>query len=307
MTLPLGELAALGTATCWAFSSLLFAFAGQRVGSHVVNLARLLVAASVLITLHRLTMGTWLPIGAGLDRWGWLALSGLIGLVLGDAALFQTLIFLGPRLGMLLMALGPIIATIAAWLFLNERLAWVDVVAIVLAVGGVAWVVAERRPGAPAAAAVSPPTGNRHFAWGVLLGIGAATGQALGLITSRLGMYAEFPALSATVIRMLAASLILWTVAAATGRAARPFSALRADRRAAGAIGLASLIGPVSGVYLSLVAIQNAPVGISSTLMALTPVLLLPLVWVLHRERISRRAVLGTVVALAGVALIFLF
>ncbi len=310
MTLPLGEMAALGAATCWAFTSLLFTFGGRRVGSQVVNLARLLVAAVVLITLHRLTLGAWLPFEAAPDRWGWLALSGLIGLVLGDAALFQALIVLGPRLGALMMALAPIIATVAAWLFLSERLAWVDLLAIVLAVGGVAWVVAERRPHVPAAlpavGAVPAPAGNRNFAWGVLLGVGAATGQALGLITSRLGMYADFPVISATVIRMLAATLILWVTATATGRAAHPFRALALDRRAAAAIGLASLIGPVLGVYLSLVAIQHAPVGIASTLMALTPVVVLPLVRVLHRERISPRAVLGTIVALSGVAMIFL-
>jgi drug/metabolite transporter (DMT)-like permease len=186
---------------------------------------------------------------------------------------------------------------------LRERLGWVDVLAISLAVGGVAWVVAERRP---RAAAAGTPTRNKDFVWGVLLGVAAAAGQALGLITSRLGMYAGFPVISATVIRMLAAALSVWLVAVLMGRAGLPFRSLAGDRRAAVAIGLATLIGPVAGVSLSLVAILHAPVGIASTLMALTPVLVLPLVRVLYREPISPRALLGTVVALAGVALIFL-
>jgi drug/metabolite transporter (DMT)-like permease len=300
---PIGELAALGAATCWAFTSLLFTLAGRRVGSQVVNLSRLLLAAVILILAHRAFYGTWLPLDAGLDRWGWLAVSGLIGLALGDAALFQSLIYLGPRLGALLMALAPIIATLAAWLLLGERLSWVDGLAIALTVGGVGWVVGEQSRGAATAAAAAD---RRQFALGVGLGVAAATGQALGLITSRLGMHGDYPVLPATVMRMLAGGVAVWLAAAVTGRAAEPLRALRRDGRAALAIGVATAIGPVAGVSLSLVAIQHAPVGIASTLMALTPVLVLPLVWALYRERISPRALAGTVVALAGVGLIFL-
>jgi drug/metabolite transporter (DMT)-like permease len=307
----LGQLASLGAATCWAFTSLLFAFAGRRVGSQVVNLSRLLLALAILALAHRWTTGAWLPWDAGLVRWGWLSLSGLIGLALGDAALFQALIYIGPRLTALMMALAPIIAAVAAWLFLGERLVPVDVLAIILTVGGVAWVVAERQGPPPAAppppidpaAAASPA--NRNYALGVALGVAAATGQALGLITSRLGMAGGLPVLSATVVRILAAALVVGLAALVTGRAVQPLRALRGHPRAALAIALATLIGPVTGVSLSLVAIQHAPIGIASTLMALTPVIILPLVRFLFHERISPRALAGTGVALAGVALIF--
>jgi drug/metabolite transporter (DMT)-like permease len=119
-------------------------------------------------------------------------------------------------------------------------------------------------------------------------------------------MTGGFPAVPATVIRMLAAATLAWGFAAVTGRAGRPLRALRGHPRAGLAIMGATLFGPVAGVTLSLVAIQYAPVGIASTLMALTPVIILPLVRVVYRERISPRAAAGTVVALAGVALIFL-
>jgi drug/metabolite transporter (DMT)-like permease len=307
----LGQLAALGAATCWAFTSLLFAFAGRRVGSQVVNLSRLLLALLVLALAHRWTTGAWLPLEAGAERWGWLSLSGLIGLALGDAALFQALIYIGPRLAALLMAPAPIIAAVAAWLFLGERLLPVDALAVVLTVGGVAWVVAERRgppPGAPPPpAGLAPPASpeNRKYALGVALGVAAAAGQALGLVTSRLGMAGGLPALSATVVRILAAAAAVWLAALFSGRAAQPARALRGHPRAALAIAAATLIGPVTGVFLSLVAIQHAPIGIASTLMALTPVIILPLVRLLFQERISSRAVAGTVIALLGVALIF--
>jgi drug/metabolite transporter (DMT)-like permease len=308
----LGHVAALGAATCWAFTSLLFAFAGRRVGSQVVNQSRLLLALAILVLAHRLTTGAWLPFDAGAERWAWLSLSGLIGLALGDAALFQALIYLGPRLTALMMALAPIIAAVAAWLFLAERLLPLDVLAIVLTVGGVAWVVAERQ--GPPPAMPPPPVANsaglpapasRNYAVGVALGVAAAAGQALGLITSRLGMAGGLPVLSATVVRILAAALFVWVAALLAGRAAQPQRALRGHPRAALAIAAATLLGPVTGVSLSLVAIQHAPIGIASTLMALTPVIILPLVRFLFRERISPRALAGTVLALFGVTLIF--
>jgi drug/metabolite transporter (DMT)-like permease len=55
-----------------------------------------------------------------------------------------------------------------------------------------------------------------------------------------------------------------------------------------------------------LVAIQHAEVGVASTLMALPPVILLPASHFLFKERFSWHAVAGTVLAMAGVAVLFL-
>jgi drug/metabolite transporter (DMT)-like permease len=46
-------------------------------------------------------------------------------------------------------------------------------------------------------------------------------------------------------------------------------------------------------------------VGVAQTLMALPPVLILPLARVIYKEHISVRAVLGAGVAVGGVALLF--
>jgi drug/metabolite transporter (DMT)-like permease len=59
-------------------------------------------------------------------------------------------------------------------------------------------------------------------------------------------------------------------------------------------------------VWLSLIAVQNAPVGVASTLTSLTPVFLLPLGWLFFKERITQRAVVGTALAVAGTAILFL-
>jgi drug/metabolite transporter (DMT)-like permease len=67
-----------------------------------------------------------------------------------------------------------------------------------------------------------------------------------------------------------------------------------------------SLTGPFIGIWLSMIAVQRAHVGIASTLMGLSPIIMIPMThWVFH-EKISPRSIMGTVVALVGAAMIFL-
>jgi drug/metabolite transporter (DMT)-like permease len=139
----LGEIAALGTSVCWTFTSIFFTLSGRRVGSVIVNQARLLLAVVFLSITHLLVLGVLLPDQPGLYRWFWLGLSGVIGLVLGDGFLFRAFVLIGPRRSVLLMALVPIISTLMAWLFLGETLGVTRIVAIGLTVGGVVWVVSE--------------------------------------------------------------------------------------------------------------------------------------------------------------------
>ncbi len=108
--LYLGELAAIITSITYAVNSTLFTVAGRVVGSTVVNRVRLVAACLFLSMAHWIFLGSLWPVGAGWDRWFWLGLSGIVGLVLGDAFLFQAFVWIGPRLSMLMMSLAPIIA-----------------------------------------------------------------------------------------------------------------------------------------------------------------------------------------------------
>ncbi|HML22027.1 MAG TPA: DMT family transporter [Aggregatilinea sp.] len=298
----IGELAALGTSVCWSFTSILFSVSGQKVGSPVVNRTRLLLAVIMVSLLHWVLEGSLLPIHAESWRWGWMALSGLIGFVLGDACLFQAFVMIGPRLSMLLMALSPVMGAFMGWVLLGESLAAGQIAGIALAMAGVAWVVADRT-NAPAAAPSTPP---RHFLLGVLLGLGGALGQAGGLVASKEGLQGDFPALSGNLMRLVVSTLAIWLIAAATGKVRSNFSTLRAQPGAMLTILGGSIAGPLLGVWLSLIAVQNAEVGIASTLTSLSPIFLLPLTYVLFRERITSRAIVGTLLAVVGTAIIFL-
>ncbi|MCX6558551.1 MAG: EamA family transporter [Candidatus Aminicenantes bacterium] len=78
------------------------------------------------------------------------------------------------------------------------------------------------------------------------------------------------------------------------------------DKKALLEITAGALTGPVLGVTLSLVAIAHTHIGVASTLMSLTPVFLLPVSHFLFKERITVRAVIGTMIALLGVVMLFL-
>ncbi|NMB88408.1 MAG: DMT family transporter [Chloroflexi bacterium] len=296
----IGELAAFGTAICWAFSSIFFTVAGQQVGSMIVNRMRLLFAVLLLLPAHYLVLGTWFPTGAGLDRWLWLGASGLVGLVLGDACLLQAYLYIGTRLSMLIMAVVPVISTVLAWLFLGENLSLYKVLGICIAVAGISVVVLERNAGAEA------PLDRRSFVLGILCALGGALGQALGLILAKRGLVNGFPALSGVMMRMLVAMLSFWLLTLLMGQArptlARTFHSPRALR----SVAAGSFIGPFLGVWLSLIAVQASLVGVASTLMALTPILLLPVAHWAFQEKVSLRAVSGTFVSMAGIALIFM-
>jgi drug/metabolite transporter (DMT)-like permease len=296
----MGEIAALATSFCWSLASIQFTLAAQRTGSEVVNRARLVLAVLYLSLAHLLLQGELWPIHAEPFRWGWLGLSGTIGLVLGDGCLFRAFLLIGTRRAMLLMTLVPVISTLLAWGWLGETLHPVEMGAVLLTVGGIAWVVSERQ----SAQGTSVET-KRQYALGLLLGLGGALGQALGLVTAKQGLIGDFPSLSATLIRMVVATGVLWLLTLVRGQIGATWPALR-EKKARLFIAGGALTGPFIGVWLSMVAVQHAQVGIASTLMALSPIILIPLGHWVFREQISPRSVAGTIVALAGATIIFL-
>jgi len=292
----LGELAALTTAIFWAAGSLLFTFAGRRAGSFALNLARITLALVALSLILLATRGlAWAP-EAHTRNVLVLALSGLIGLTLGDWAYFGSLVFVGPRLATLLMTFAPPFAALLAIPLLGETLRPTGWAAMVLILGGVIWVVLERSP-------TSIPRGYRIR--GVLFGILAALGQGLGLVLSKVGMGSAVDPLPATAIRMAAATAGVWILGIATGKARRLPILVRDPMARLATIG-ATFLGPVFGVWLSLVAVRLTKTGIAATLMATTPIVVLPLLILVQKEKVSRRAALGAVAAVAGVGMLFL-
>ncbi len=293
-----GEAAALATSVLWTFTAIFFTLASLRIGSYTVNRVRLAIAILLLGATHAALYGSFLPLGAGVEAWLWFGFSGLIGLTLGDTLLFESLVELGTQRAMLVMASWPILAALMAFLFLGERLSARELLGVAITLTSIAWVVAggaRAETGGPA---------RRPFR-GSLLAFGGAACQAAGVLMAKQGLLGELPALSGTVIRMTVAAAGLWAVSLLRGDVLDAARKLR-DRRGALFTTCGAVFGPFLGVWLSLVAVKYAKVGIAAALMSLPPVLLIPLGRWIFGDRITLRAVLGTIGALGGAWLLFI-
>jgi drug/metabolite transporter (DMT)-like permease len=312
----LGLLAGLLTSVLWTFTSIFFTAASRRLGSTVVNAARIVLAALLLALIYRFVTGDdrrWFP-ALEPRQLVLLALSGLIGLSLGDQALFTAFVDLGPRRATLIMTTAPIFAALLGLTVLGERLGLAACAGMAMTITGVAWVVLERAPGNRAEAAPAP-----HRARGVALAFVGAACQGGGLMLSKWGMgHGWLPEehrlepQAATFVRMSFAAIgmvpivLAWRVRERRRAAAGiPKLARRVASGAAFTV-LGALFGPVTGVWLSLVAADRVPVGVAQTLLSLTPIFILPYAALVEREHVSARAVVGAMVAVAGVAVLFL-
>lgn len=291
-----GEIAALGTALCWSIGSIFFTISSRRIGHHVVNRLRLVVGLILLSITHYAITGQLIPQEVTSYHWFWFGLSGIVGFAIGDTMLFKSFVLIGPRLSMLMMSLVPVFGTLIAWLFLHEVLDLTTILAIIITLIGITWVILSRS---------KDTRKKRHYTIGLLCGVGGAFGQALGLILSKQGLANNFPALDGNIIRIFIAAITVWLFSLFHGTIPTTFRALK-DQKAALTMSTGALLGPFLGVWLSLIAVQLTYVGIASTLMALSPVLLIPLSYLVFKEKITLAAILGTIVTVIGVALIFL-
>lgn len=293
-----GEAAALATSICWSATAVFLSYSGRILGTAVVNLARLFFALIFLGLAHWILLGNLFPLDTEPFRWGWFAISSLLGLVLGDSFLFRAYVLVGPRIAMLMMSTVPIFSTLFGWILFNERVTATELLGILLAVSAVGWVVTERQPGRTVVQ-------NRQYKIGILFGVLGALGQVTNLVTARFGLEGGYPTLSATIIRVSIALVILG-LASAIRRDLSSALVIWRQRKAFGAVIAGSFIGQFLGIWLSLIAIQQARLGIASTLMALPPILLIPVDYLVYGRPISARGVTGTFMAIAGVALLFI-
>lgn len=296
----IGEFAAIFTAVCWSISAVAFTISGRQVGSQTVNRIRVLIALLLLILINWIFYGNPLPINAGMDRWSWLLLSGFVGLAIGDAFLFRTYQLIGARMGLLLLSLAPVFSAIIAWIFMSETLTPLQFAGMILTLTGISWVVLHRNGNQ---SEIDNP-GQKPL--GIIFGVLAALCRAAGLILSRQGMTGDFPPFAGTLIRMIAAVFVLWGIAAIQRKALPTLITARKQFPATRWIILGAIFGPVIGVSASLLAIQYAKLGVASTLMALPPVIMLPISYFAFKERFGWQVIAGTFVSIAGVAMLFI-
>lgn len=307
----LGELISLGVACSWTVAALASEVGSKRLGVFVMNVWRMGVALLFSALLMWWVLGQPWPVYAGEEAWLWLLASGVVGYFFGDWCLFNSYLVIGSRMGQLFMTLAPMFTALSAWVMIGQTLAWTSLLAMFVTLLGIAISVLGRDE--QHHVSVSLPLK------GVLFGIGAGLGQGVGLVLSKIGLdhYVEdvpvgllpsvegYLPFASNMIRCMAgfACFTAWLIL--SGYADRMRQSL-SDHKGLLAMLCAVVSGPFVGVGFSLMAVQYTAAGIASTLMALTPILiLLPSRW-LFGQPITLKGVVGALISVVGVSLFFL-
>ena len=303
-----GELISIGVAFSWTATALLSEFGSKRMGNLTLNLTRMAITLIFSGILFWVMGGTPLPAAAGTEAYLWMMLSGLVGYVIGDFCLFQCYIIIGSKFGQLFMTLAPIAAAITAWFTLGQQIRPQAMLAMLVTLAGIAISVLGRGDGHKLS--LKLPLA------GVLFAIGAAVCQGVGLVLSKIGMdhyeatlTTDVPAwllpFHANFFRCIA-GILGFALLMALSEGFAPLRKGLHDRKGMIAAVATTIFGPFVGVGASLLAVQYTAAGIASTLMALTPIIIILPAWWLFKQPITAKSILGALISVIGVSLFFL-
>lgn len=304
---------AIAAACCIAVSGMLIGELKGRVD--VVRLARWqMLAAFAMTGAASLAVGGWRTLEA--QNVGLLAASGFCGIVIASTTYFAAIYAAGPRVTALMFSLTSPIALALGYAFLGETVsarqgAGVACVlaGIVLAIGMPRRLAREGRGPSGMSSADALPRGasaaaSRTFALGVALGVVTAIGQALGSLLARPAMSSGTEPFTAMAVRSGVSALFFVALLALPVAALnRPYRFKFADLE----LGVGSaFFGTGLGMSLLMAALAHGDVGIVSTLSSMTPVVILPMVWLRSGKVPSVNAWIGAGLAVIGTALIAL-
>ena len=320
----IGETIALGVALSWTATALFAEVASKRMGSLPLNTLRMTMSLLLLAVTLWLIMGVPYPRFADGSTWMWLALSGVVGYVIGDYCLMQGYIYIGSRFGQLFMTLSAPTAAITGRLLLGEHMRPLAIVGMVVTLSGIALSILSKKDNT---------VGLKLPVRGVFFAAMAGICQGFGLVLSKMGLEHYDNALSAagldpmsppdgallpvplqfsvpfsaTMIRAsigLVGFFVLLVIFNKDWK--QKLSHAAHDRKAMWCLLGATVFGPFVGVSASLLATQYTSTGIAQTLFAVTPILIIaPAAWLFH-QKVTFREIIGAVISVAGVCLFFI-
>ncbi|MBL8856121.1 MAG: DMT family transporter [Planctomycetaceae bacterium] len=293
----MGEWCALTAALLWTFSSMLW---GKiRLTPTVLNFAKNWVGCGLLLT-HVLVVSliwqTW-------PNWGnwqsalWLSLSAVIGIAIGDTFYFRSIQILGPRLALVMATTAPLFGATIGLVVFGEILPWFGWTGVGLTLLGVYVVVSDRRSRVEA-----PGLFQGAVVEGALCGLGGAICQAIGGGLSKQATK-DCGELEAAAIRTTVALIATLAYIALRGKLGESWRAsmrLEHLKKIVPAAGLGTWLG----IWLSQIAFNQAPLAIALTLMSTSPLFAIPIVHFYFGHRATKIAIIGSLIAVAGVYLV---
>ena len=298
-----GETAALAAAFLWAAASVSYGRLGQQVPPLTLNLFKGAIAICLIIitlVLQALITQDFTLLTPQIPPTilGLILLSGVVGIGFGDTAYFHAINHLGARKALLMETIASPLSALLALIFLQEKLSSFAWGGIFLTLLGVTWVISEQTP---------EQGGQRSQLWmGIGWGFLSALGQAAGAVLSRSAFMAgEVNTLWSTLLRLIGGLIIVVILLTTQGaKKSGKIEAILARKQLLATLVAISFGSTYLGIWLQQISLKFTPTGIAQTLLGTSPLFVLPLVMLLG-ERVSFRAYLGVMVAIAGIALLF--
>lgn len=305
---------AILTILLWSYCLIPARQAVAQIGENLTNLLRILVAVLVMGLIVSFS-----GIHLGNRAFFWFFLSGIIGFGFGDLSIFFALPRIGSRLTLLIVhCVAAPIAGLTEWLWLGTTIPLLQILGIGIVLSGVSLaLLPEKGLG---------KSGPKKYTSGILFGLIAAAGQGMGAVLSR----KAFTVLSAESLhadpsgirdliflgttsgfsRLLGGLLIaggFWIICRFyTAWQTPPDEVRRHDpvRQKSKNICLHALTGPVLGIICYQWALATTPSAIVQPMIAMTPLVVMPMTWFIEHDRPTRPAIIGTLIAVGGVVLL---
>lgn len=287
----LGPVAAFTASITWAFATTRYSRVSREVGSARVNLARAIVATSGFAALRLATGGGPLMSGLTMGAASWLVLSIVCSYALGDSLFLTASRRVGVTTALSIASTYPLWAALWGTVIDREPLGPLRGAGMLLAVGGVMWLVQlGRGDGAEA---------NRRDWGGVVLSLVTSllwAFNSIGIKRGSVGMNL----LDVNVFRFGAAFLLLL-----------PQIRLPSERRRAASPGggwrslfPALLVDCVLGSLAYVYGLAHTDLAVGATLSSLAPLISVPFAIAAGEDRFDARRLAAIAATVSGVALL---
>ena len=194
--------------------------------------------------------------------------------------------------------LSPPITALLGLVFLEEQLTFGAWCGIFITGIGVALVISERTP-----SAISNINIKQGIAWGVL----AAIGNSTGLIISRFALLSsDIIPLWSTLFRLIGGTIIVILLLIFQRIGQGKSEKINWSIKVIVGIFIATFGGTYLAIWLQQTSLKYASAGIAQTLLATSPIFIIPIA-VQMGEKISVRSVFGVLVAVVGISFLFTF
>jgi drug/metabolite transporter (DMT)-like permease len=291
-----GEFLALCVAFLWGLAAVIWTIAGEKISAAELNLIKAVVASGLVGLTLLLTGIAYVP----LSRLNLIlmSLSGMIGIGMGDVALFAAFQRIGPTRTSMIKLLSPLLISLVAFFSLGEKLGAVDLVGMAITILGIILVVSERLPHNH----VAP-----HRYWeGVGLALLATLAEVVGVnFSHQVLVQTPIDPLWGTLLRLVSAAIFLTLFILLTRQRIGGWLKTSESDRLVKLIGVGVFCGTFIGLWLQQTVLKTTVAGVAQTIFSASPLFILLIQAVVQRHRPSAQALGGVLTSLVGVALIF--